>query len=153
MCPGICRIIGGIEKTMWGRIKEIRKIITGWIKDNIFSAVLLVCIACIIILLLLIAGQKGIKYNNVIETFKISVTVLISMLGFSVSIYVFLNNTFQDRRNNNVIEKGVIDLFQKKKEKPWEFGLFFLSLQSWQNVWPYVGEKIYHLCFLRSHTK
>ena len=52
MCPGICRIIGGIEKTMWGRIKEIRKIITGWIKDNIFSAVLLVCIACIIILLL-----------------------------------------------------------------------------------------------------
>lgn len=117
MCPGICRIIGGIKKTMWGRIKEIRKIITGWIKDNIFSAVLLVCIACIIILLLLIAGQKGIKYNNVIETFKISVTVLISMLGFSVSIYVFLNNTFQDRRNNNVIEKGVIDLFQKKKRK------------------------------------
>lgn len=103
---------------MMGKIKEVLKktckIIGDWIKDNFLSFILMISV---IILFSEFVKDIELKYTNVLETFKISVTVLISMLGFSVSIYVFLNNTFQARRNNNAIEKGMIDLFQQKKRK------------------------------------
>lgn len=52
-----------------------------------------------------------------VETVKTAVTVLVSMLGFSVSSYVFLNNSFQSRRGLNTIERQIIDEFQNKKLK------------------------------------
>lgn len=71
----------------------------------------------LVVLLILIRDWGQLEYNDILETIKISVTLLISMLGFSVSIYVFLNNTFQSRRISNELEQEVIDQFQEKARK------------------------------------
>ncbi|MDD6628184.1 MAG: pentapeptide repeat-containing protein [Lachnospiraceae bacterium] len=80
---------------------------------NIISFV----VACAIIVLVFTAGIDKINFKNIISIIKISVTVLISMLGFSVSIYVFLNNTLQNRRGSNELEREVIEDFQNSKKK------------------------------------
>lgn len=81
-----------------------------------------VIISCIVAVLVVTVYRKNGGYESLcvkdlVETIKISVTVLISMLGFSVSIYVFLNNSFQSRRSANATEKQIIDKFQKEKRK------------------------------------
>ena len=111
---------------MMEKIKKIldgtcRKIIAG-LKDHLLSCILVICI--------LVVFTKSVSlgrpdYEDVLETMKLSVTVLISMLGFSVSIYVFLNNTFQTRRINNAYEKEVIDRFQMNKKKSLGVRIFF----------------------------
>lgn len=72
---------------------------------------------CIGLLVFKVWSPSQCSYKDVIEAVKVSVTIMISMMGFSVSIYVFLNNTLQGRKSNNAIEKEVIVLFQKKKQK------------------------------------
>lgn len=68
---------------------------------------------------------RKISCEELIETMKISSTVLISMLGYSVSIYVFLNNTLQTRRHKNEIEREIIDLFQDRKKKDLSIRIVF----------------------------
>lgn len=60
---------------------------------------------------------EALTYEDVIDALKTSVTVMISMIGFSVSIYVFLNTTLQSRQNKNIIEKEIILLFKNNKKK------------------------------------
>lgn len=139
-------------------IKETTKTIFNWIKSNTYSSLLLI----MLIIIIFFSFKRGVpEYKNIIETLKISVTVLISMLGFSVSIYVFLNNTFQNRRNNNVYEKEIIDLFQKKKTKALKNSVIFSiiviitecivilfnsSMTDWFSQVPWQIEKT--LCFI-----
>lgn len=94
--------------------KEFEVRAWGKLKNNCFSIIVGLTIP---ILALKLWKQGGITYEDIAETVKISVTVLISMLGFSVSIYIFLNNTLQNRRNSNELEKEVIDLFQAQRRK------------------------------------
>ena len=88
----------------------------------------LVVFAAIAVLTKRVWNLYEIEYSDIIETVKISVTALISMLGFSVSIYIFLNNTFQSRRSSNELEKEVIDLFQTQKRKALLISIGFSTL-------------------------
>lgn len=103
---------------------ELKKIID-WTKNNIFSFILVICVTIMFFKSYKLVDISELKLDDVLDSFKISVTVLISMLGFSVSIYVFLNNTFQNRRNNNTIEKEMIDSFQQKKRKSLGISVIF----------------------------
>lgn len=107
------------------RLKRIGRKFGTLLKNNFFSVIVA---AVIFVLAIRLWRLNQIKYNDIIETIKISVTVLISMLGFSVSIYVFLNNTLQNRRNSNELEKEVIDLFQTQKRKRLLISIFFSAL-------------------------
>ncbi len=106
-----------------------------WAKEffckNFFSVIVGLAL---IVLLVMIWKLHEIQYKDIVETVKISVTVLISMLGFSVSIYVFLNNTFQSRRLSNELEKEIIDLFQSQKKIHWELVLYMLLWRYHLNV-------------------
>lgn len=97
-------------------------------KTGFWILVSFIVVISIIILLGRLRDLPGVKYCDVIETVKISATVLISMVGFSVSIYVFLNNTLQSRRNNNELEKEIIDLFQAQKRKALLISITFSAL-------------------------
>ncbi|GFO86201.1 pentapeptide repeat-containing protein [Anaerostipes butyraticus] len=112
------------------KIRKLKEKIWKWIKNNL-------CIIFIVILfLILIKNFYELNYyssyekiyDGFIETIKVSVTILISMLGFSVSIYVFLNNTFQNRRNSNQFEREVIDLFQNRKRNKLMISVFFSAI-------------------------
>lgn len=94
------------------------------LKDNRLSVI----VGSALVILVIILNLQEISYENIVETVKISVTVLISMLGFSVSIYVFLNNTFQSRRNSNELEKEVIDSFQSQKRKDLGISIVFSAM-------------------------
>lgn len=107
------------------RLKRIGRKFGTLLKNNFFSVIV---VAVIFVLAIRLWRLNQIKYNDIIETIKISVTVLISMLGFSVSIYVFLNNTLQNRRNSNELEKEVIDLFQTQKRKRLLISISFSAL-------------------------
>lgn len=106
-------------------LKSIGRKLGEYLKNNCFSVIVA---PVIFILAIRLWGLHQIEYEDIIETIKISVTVLISMLGFSVSIYVFLNNTFQSRRNSNELEKEVIDLFQSQKRKALLISITFSAL-------------------------
>lgn len=108
--------------------KHFKKIgVRAWekLKNNCFSVIIGIAIFT---LALKLWNQGGITYKDIAETVKISVTVLISMLGFSVSIYVFLNNTLQHRRSSNELEKEVIDLFQEQRRKALLISITFSAL-------------------------
>lgn len=92
---------------------------------NFFS--IIVGFALIVLLVMLWKLHK-IQYEDIVESVKISVTVLISMLGFSVSIYVFLNNTFQSRRVSNELEKEIIDLFQTQKKNSLGISIIYAAM-------------------------
>lgn len=92
--------------------KKVGKLFCTFLKKNIYSVT---AGATLIILAVMGCNSQGIEFGDLVEVVKISVTVLISMLGFSVSIYVFLNNTFQSRRNSNELEKEIIEKFQTQK--------------------------------------
>ena len=104
---------------------KFAKKVWAFLKNNYFSVIVGITI---FVLAIRLWNLHEIVYNDVIETVKISVTVLISMLGFSVSIYVFLNNTFQSRRSSNELEKEVIDLFQAQKRGSLLIGITFSAL-------------------------
>lgn len=89
---------------------------------NFYSIMVMVALV-----ILTVMGWKlhGIKYGDIVEVVKISVTVLISMLGFSVTIYVFLNNTFQSRRSSNELEKEIIEKFQAQKRTSLGISIIF----------------------------
>ena len=55
------------------------------------------------------------KYFYITNALEKATTVLISMIGFSVSAYVFLNNTLQRKSIDNPIEIETIGAFLKKK--------------------------------------
>ncbi len=97
-----------------GALKKGMKKIRDFFLENLLSMVI---ILLLISLCVLIWKFRMANYKDIVEAVKISVTVLISMLGFSVSIYVFLNNTFQNRRGSNELEKEIIDSFQIQKRK------------------------------------
>lgn len=103
---------------IWKKVKD-------FLKNHYFSVGVGIVIFVLVVKLLKL---HQIKYNDIIETVKVSVTVLISMLGFSVSIYVFLNNTFQSRRNSNELEKEVIDFFQAQKRRSLLVSIIFSAL-------------------------
>lgn len=98
---------------VYENIKKCGKRVGLFLIRNIVSLIVGVVL---IALLIVIFRIYKIQYDAIVETVKISVTVLISMLGFSVSSYVFLNNTFQSRRVSNELEKEIIDLFQTRKK-------------------------------------
>lgn len=100
-----------------GTIKEVTGKVWHRIKQNFFGFIMAIVVIVALLFVLRVNGFNSIKYSDAVEALKISVTVLVSMLGFSVSIYVFLNNTFQNRRSTNTIEKGVIEKFQQKKRE------------------------------------
>lgn len=77
----------------------------------------LVLLGCSVFLVIKVWSPNIWTYEDIIDAFRTSVTILVSMLGFSVSIYVFLNTTLQGRRSRNVVEKEIIIKFQKKKQK------------------------------------
>lgn len=94
---------------------QVNKIIA-ILSKNKFSSFLGICL--LIVIIALIFEKKPLpNFSNVVDTLKVSVTVLISMMGFSVSIYVFLNTTLQNRRNTSPIEKEIILLFQQRRKK------------------------------------
>lgn len=105
-----------IEKVKYFIEKKVRRI-----RQKIWRGIILAFIAIIIIASYMVYinnnGCTKILLNNLFDTIKVSISVLISMLGFSVSIYVFLNNSFQSRRIVNTIEKQIIDKFQSEKAK------------------------------------
>lgn len=107
---------------MQKNLKIYGRKLTGFLKSNLFSVMIGLTF---FILMKKLWDLHEIKFDDVVETVKISVTVLITMLGFSVSIYVFLNNTFQSRRISNELEKEVIDDFQKKKRKSLSSSIVF----------------------------
>lgn len=107
------------------KIKEIGKRFIMFLGSNFWSTV--VGLALIIILIVIWRLHK-IQYEDIVETVKISMSVLISMLGFSVSIYVFLNNTFQSRRVSNELEKEIIDSFQTLKKKSLGTSIIYASM-------------------------
>lgn len=74
----------------------------------ILGAIVLGCFA----LKLLFPVEKYFYITNALEK---ATTVLISMIGFSVSAYVFLNNTLQRKSIDNPIEIETIGAFLKKK--------------------------------------
>lgn len=88
-----------------------------YFKKNYFSVIVVLALVMLLIMIIDNRDIQKIKGDDITETVKISVSVLISMLGFSVSIYVFLNNTFQNRKNGNELEMQIIDLFQKEKKR------------------------------------
>ena len=55
------------------------------------------------------------KYSYIIEVLSKATTVTISMIGFSISTYVFLNNTLQRKLVENSTETETIREFLKKK--------------------------------------
>ena len=55
------------------------------------------------------------KYFYISDALEKATTVLISMIGFSISAYVFLNNTLQRKSVENPIEVETIREFLKKK--------------------------------------
>lgn len=95
------------------KIKILFKKIVGFVSNNITSFL----VTFVLIILTTKCGLHKIDFDDIIDIVKISVTVLISMLGFSVSIYVFLNNTLQNRRRSNELEEEVIEDFQNNKKK------------------------------------
>lgn len=96
-------------------VKKELQLIGNWIVQNFFSFLFALVVLVSLIVIFGINDPYQISYLNVVEALKVSVTVLVSMLGFCVSIYVFLNNTFQSRRSANTIEKNIIEKFQQRK--------------------------------------
>lgn len=94
-------------------LKNFFEKISSFFKKNFTSAL----VVFVLIIFAIKWGIHKIVFKDIIDIVKISVTVLISMLGFSVSIYVFLNNTLQNRRNSNELEEEVIEDFQNNKKK------------------------------------
>lgn len=95
-------------------VKKQSKIVMNFILDCFLGLILLACSVCLV---KKIWDSNIWTYKDIIDAFRTSVTILVSMLGFSVSIYVFLNTTLQGRRNGNKVEKEIIIKFQKKKQK------------------------------------
>lgn len=110
----------GMKVLEYGR--KIVKQICFFLKENFWSVVVVIALG---MLSVLGWNLQKIRYEDIVETVKVSVTVLISMLGFSVSIYVFLNNTFQSRRNSNELEKEVIEKFQAQKRNSLGISIIF----------------------------
>lgn len=110
---------------IYKKLKKYVQVAAAWCIKNFFSIV--VGLALMVLLIMFYRLQK-IEYRDIVETVKISVTVLISMLGFSVSIYVFLNNTFQNRRISNELEKEIIDSFQKEKRNSLNVRLIYVAV-------------------------
>ncbi len=78
---------------------------------------LIIIVVAVFILALRVWNSNWLTYEDVTEALKVSVTVMISMMGFSVTIYVFLNTALQGRKSQNSIEKEIVILFQKNKQK------------------------------------
>lgn len=96
------------------KIKKSYNILKKNVKSYFWVLIIVVCVA---MLVLKVWSPSLLTYKDITEALKVSVTIMISMMGFSVSIYVFLNTTLQGRKSLNSIEKEVVILFQKKKQK------------------------------------
>ena len=103
-----------MRKYIKENVKKIYKKLKRGILDYFWAVVV---IGCVFTFVLKIWDPSLWTYKDVVEALKVSVTVMISMMGFSVSIYVFLNTTLQGRKSQNSIEREVVILFQKKKQK------------------------------------
>lgn len=82
---------------------------------------------------------NAIQGEEIKDVIKTSISVLITMLGFSVSAYVFLNNTFQNKRGANTIEREVIESFQNEKRKSLSTSVIFsvaaIFVECWILAW------------------
>lgn len=96
------------------KIRDFFKKMALWIWDNKYATVIILC--CLISIPLFFVFQNT-KVGNIKEVLKTSVTILVSLMSFSVTSYVFLNNTLQNRRTKNSIEKDTIDSFQTQKRE------------------------------------
>lgn len=106
-------------------VRKYWNLYKNFVCKNIFSVVVAVIL---LVAGFVLWGLEELEFKHVLETIKITVTVLISMLGFSVSSYVFLNNTFQTRRTKNELEKQIIDLFQSKKRTALGVSIIYTSI-------------------------
>ena len=77
---------------------------------------LILFVLMISILLYMFFNKSPWVFDNVIDSFKSSITILISMFGYSVSIYVFLMNVLSNRAEQSVAEKEVISEFREIKK-------------------------------------
>lgn len=105
-----------VIRKMVGKVREGIEKATHFLWKHKCNVLLILGTLAVFIFVLLKGGWK-ITVEDSLDIVKTAVTVLISMLGFSVSSYVFLNNSFQNRRIVNATEKQIIDKFQNEKRK------------------------------------
>ncbi len=158
-----------MKKGINAKVKKIYNKLKRFVQNYFLALIMVVCIGMFV---LKVWKPSLWTYKDVIEALKVSVTTMVSMIGFSVTIYVFLNTTLQGRKSQNSTEKEVVILFQKKKQKELGKRLIFsiivvfvqcsiIALQTLIDTWwlnqtilkeKYLGLFIVFLCLIVTLT-
>lgn len=84
-------------------------------KGSIFIILATIIFGCLILTKFL--STKTYVINIIQQALSKATTVTISMIGFSISTYIFLNNTLQRKSAENITEVETIDEFLRQKRR------------------------------------